>query len=221
MRTPDEWADLCEEYIDAGPLGAKADKRSVYAQGQHIVSLLRAHNLWQPGDFVIDIGSGNGRLAMGLVEKPVIYHGIEIIGQCVDFCRFAFKDYPAFHFHHLDVRNGRYNPDGMIDPATVRYPFGDGVADVVLAHSVFTHINSAAVIDHMLAEFQRLIKPGGLLYCTWFRSPPNELDTDEDRVVWGEMVIREFLSEFEWVADWGGQTTGPNDGWQVVIKNGR
>ena len=72
----------------------------------------------------------------------------------------------AYRFHHLDVRNERYNPGGRLDPATARFP-GSGPFDAVAVFSVFTHMERRSIAQY-LREAERLLRPGGVVIATFF-----------------------------------------------------
>jgi SAM-dependent methyltransferase len=119
----------------------------------------------KPGEAVVDIGCGAGRLAYGLHGWfSGTYVGVDIVPDLVRFCR---RKYPNFQFHLLTTHNAVYNPKGSSDPAAVQVPAPDGAFDVAVLLSVYTHL----LPDTMAAvtrEVGRLLKPGGRCLASFF-----------------------------------------------------
>ena len=122
-----------------------------------------------PGAAVLDVGSGYGRLAIGLMGRGFDgrYEGFDILPRHIAWCRRHLTRFaPTYRFHHLDIQNDRYNPTGLLDPVTARFP-GKGPFDVVGLFSVFTHMDRPE-IAHYLREVARLLGPGGVAVTTFF-----------------------------------------------------
>ena len=105
----------------------------------------------------------------------------------------AFEPWPNFHFHRIDVYNGRYNKTGSIPPERAMMPLEDGSADLVLAVSLFSHLETVPVASRYVREATRILRPGGKFYSSWYRSPPNEPSTDPARTVYREADIINLL----------------------------
>lgn len=214
-RTREEWQEVCKG-ITAGPIAGTAGRDGLYDSSQKLREKLLKLHLWGEGSHVLDIGCGNGRLAMALCEENITYTGLEIIKECVDYCNDAFSIYPPFTFHHIDVYNERYNGDGRIEPERVVYPVNDNSVDTAVMLSVMTHINEESV-KRNLYEVNRCLKSGGKFLSTWFKSPPNAVDDDPARTVFPDYDISQWLQKYFTItyAD-GGETTGLHDQWFVV-----
>jgi SAM-dependent methyltransferase len=120
---------------------------------------------------VLDIGFGQGRLAIGLLRwNPVFagYWGVDIHGPSVEWCR---KHLGAFHPHFRFIRllaaNRRYNTNGLPINEEFRLPFEDHSFDVMFLYSVFTHMDEADV-QRYLEEMKRTLAPGGSIFATVF-----------------------------------------------------
>lgn len=195
-RTPDEWRALCQN-ITAG-FTPGGHKEKTYDTGVQMAQFIYDSNLVWHGCRLLDLGSGNGRLAMGLthVAPDIFYRGIDIIPQCVDFCKDAFRHYPNFDFHYLPVRNGRYYANNPIDPTKAVFPFSGKSFDVVIAFSVFSHIAPILGAKRYVDEVYRVLMPGGLFLSTWFPDPPNIYSMDEHKVVYTKLQIQALLKQF-------------------------
>jgi SAM-dependent methyltransferase len=217
-RTAAEWQRVVRN-IKAGYPPAEQRPR-IFENGRHYVAehIAPLGVLANPDALIVDVGCGNGRLAMGLTEYAVAYRGLDVVAEAIGFCRKAFEPWPAFQFTHLDVRNARYNPRGRIEPERARLPYEDGIATLVVASSLFTHIAAERAVDNYLAEMMRVLRPGGLMLTTWFRRPPNDPSVDEARAVHAERAIRRWLSPSAWVKDYGGESTRHHDQWMVVTR---
>lgn len=216
IRMNRDWAAICEAGITAGyiPGGSAA---GMYESGKQMVGMLRG-GLWQPGDLVVEVGSGNGRIAMGLLDENVRYVGLEIIPECVSFCQDAFAGIDGFRFAHLDVYNSHYNGRGRIRPEQMVLPLADETADCVLAISLFSHLGTTAVAERYLQEMARVLKPGGKLLSTWFKSPPHKPSQSEGRTVFVEGDIRSMIGKwFAIVAAEAGDALGPpHNQWRLT-----
>lgn len=220
-RSAEEWQQWCSR-IEGGFVPSSG-KEDTYRSGVELLETkLRPRQLWSPDDFVLDIGCGNGRIAMALVEEPIHYLGFDPVPEAIAFCRSAFEDFPRFQFEHLDVRNSRYHPQGSVVPDTVTFPVKDETVDLALLTSVFTHLESESAAIRYLDEIQRVLKPGGRCFSTWFRSPPNQVTTDAARTVYLEMWIRKQIElRFDIAEAALGNTTSYHDQWEIVaVKNG-
>jgi SAM-dependent methyltransferase len=145
------------------------------AVGAQLVSNLRDHADLAPGDRVLDIGCGNGRVAEPLA--PILkaggggYIGFDVSRSAIRSCRRRFAG-RNMGFEHIDVWNGEYNATGRVAEADTVFPAADGSIDLAFATSVFTHMRMAGVRRY-LAESARVLKPGGRLAFTAFALDPS------------------------------------------------
>lgn len=227
------WADVLRHWRDPrvrrwGPVIAGARHGHFTLPSFAVVSSvteasdLRARGMLAPDAAVLDVGAGNGRQAIGLLEVSIgRYVGLEVMRSCVDFGNRAFgrRHKGTVRFDWIDAANEMYNPDGGLDPATVAFPYDDGEFDLVIAGSLFSHLQSAEVARRYLEEIARVLTPGGAAFTTWFRSPPNELADGALRSVFAEDVIRDLVGTwFTIEADSGGTTTSTNDQWRLYLR---
>lgn len=118
---------------------------------------IRAALALQPGEQVLDIGSGPGFLAAEMAEEVGAdgrVHGID----------------PSDSLLAIARRRGTtvdYSPGDAL-----ALPFDDEQFDVVVATQVYEYVDD---IDRALAEARRVLRPGGRLLV---------LDTDWDSIVW-------------------------------------
>jgi SAM-dependent methyltransferase len=120
-------------------------------------------------DSVLDFGCGCGRLARQLIQqkpRPRRYVGIDLHRGLVEWCRNNLAPHaPGFEFHHQDVHNKGLNPHGQAD--VLPFPVRNQSVSLMLAWSVFTHVNEAAATFY-LEETARVLRPDGVLMSTWF-----------------------------------------------------
>lgn len=123
----------------------------------------------QPQHRVLDIGSGIGNLAIGLIDYlEGGYDGIEIHREAVEWCQAAITSaHPQFRFHRADLESSAYNPQGAADASGYRFPFPDETFDFILLSSVFTHMLPAEV-EHYVQEIARVLKPQGACVASFF-----------------------------------------------------
>lgn len=218
-RTAEEWAEFCATHIKGGFVAGHS-KRGLYAKAVASVDALRPLSLWRPGNLILDLGCGTGRMAMGLLNDPIRYMGIDCVRAAIEFCKEAFaEERPDFQFIWQDVGNQRYNKTGNVVPTRARIPLGKGTVDLLYAKSFFTHQGPCEVARHYIKECQRALRPGGLFYSTWFTSPPNARTESEARTVYGEAQILALLSEgFTVELEADGLTTSPNDQRVIIAR---
>ncbi|HEY7704585.1 MAG TPA: class I SAM-dependent methyltransferase [Acidimicrobiia bacterium] len=147
----------------------REDDDRLIRTGRELARLLQQYGM-KPDSTVLDVGSGYGRLALGLLTEGLHrgrYIGFDVLPKHVGWCREHLTALnPRLEFHHIDARNSRYNPTGSIDPDRLRFPTPIGSIDVAAAFSVFTHLYRTNV-EHYLAELRRVLRPGGVAITTW------------------------------------------------------
>ena len=220
-RTGRQWINFCNKNITAGPTSSSAPLLSFPGQSVRKARQLQRLLNIQPGDHLVDIGCGNGRVPIGFAMDNfhIQYTGVEVIKGCVDFCKLAFEDADEFTFHHLDIRNSRYNPHGKIQ-SKITYPIESDYADFVIFSSVFSHIVDLDQISQMLDEAYRILKPDAICYCTWFLSPPNKISTKLIRVVHPEETYRNLISKWHLIKEFYGNTRRRHDQRRTILQKG-
>jgi SAM-dependent methyltransferase len=125
----------------------------------------------KPQDRVLDVGCGIGRMAApltGYLADGGEYHGFDIVKMGVDWCRKNITSrYPNFHFVHSDIKNRYYNPNGIYEASSYRFPYEDGTFDFIFLTSVFTHMFPRD-LENYSSEISRVLKKGGTAFITMF-----------------------------------------------------
>lgn len=125
----------------------------------------------QPGDRVLDVGCGIGRIAAaltGYLKDRGAYEGIDIVADGIRWCRKNITpSFPNFHFQLADVYNETYNPKGKYRAAEYTFPYKEESFDFVLLTSVFTHMLGRDM-ENYLSQVSRVLKKGGRCLITLF-----------------------------------------------------
>ena len=168
---------------------------------------------------VLDIGSGNGRMGMVLKSYPISqYVGIDPHAKSIEFCSNTLCEDERFSFKWIDLRNAQYNPKGKMKPTKFTIPFEDGSFDSVICCSLFSHIETLKVATRYLQEIERVLKPGGRFFSSWFRSPPNKLTKSAFRTVLKEKDIQKLFKPFHIYNERGGTSEDFNDQWCIYAE---
>ncbi len=144
------------------------------ATGQQFLGFFRQLGGLEPGDRVLDIGCGVGRMAMPLTGylDGGSYAGFDVGRGMVRWCqRNISARWPNFEFAWAPVHNGKYNPFGNVAATEFRFPYEDASFDFAFATSLFTHLLREEA-QHYLGETARVLKPGGTCLLTFFLLTP-------------------------------------------------
>jgi SAM-dependent methyltransferase len=122
-------------------------------------------NALRPEHDVLDIGSGIGNLALGLVDYlDGHYDGLEVHREAVTWCQQAITPaHPSFRFHVAEVRSEAYNPSGKVPPERYIFPFDAGSFDFVFLR-IGVHAHAASGCRALL-ERDRKSAAAGWLVC--------------------------------------------------------
>lgn len=158
--------------------GSPASGEKYYKQGQHQIRLMQNYINLNPGDSVLDIGSGVGRSAMVLTEilnGESRYEGFDVVKEGVDWCNQKIKkDFPNFNFTYVPLFNDLYNEEKN-DASQFIFPYEDSFFDKIFSFSVFTHMKLSE-IEHYFSEINRVMKPDGLSLHTFFLYDDNDAE---------------------------------------------
>jgi ubiquinone/menaquinone biosynthesis C-methylase UbiE len=139
-------------------------------QGRDLVKTFEKLGGLQPNHRVLDIGSGIGRIAVGLTEylnKEGSYEGFDVMERGVVWCQKNITSrFPNFKFLYTPLKNDLYRDDGE-SADNFRFPYDDNSFDSIILTSVFTHMMDTEV-KHYMGEIQRVLKPTGKCFATYF-----------------------------------------------------
>ncbi len=192
----------------------------MYESGKELIYKMMAFGVNWKNARVLDLGCGNGRLAASLTELPITsYVGIDPIVECIDFCKESFSQYSKFTFEHIDLQNSMYNPKGQIKSDVYSFPFADKSFDIIIALSVFTHLQSLSEAKNFIKEMYRLLNLDGFSLTTWFRSPPNLVNfRNIEHTTYKESDIMSMLRGFETIYTDSGHNDQWHDQWLILGK---
>jgi SAM-dependent methyltransferase len=112
--------------------------------GEQFVGYFRDFAQLAPGDRVLDVGCGIGRMAIPLtryLDGDGTYDGFDVVPHGVEWCRRRITPrFPNFNFRWVPVRNDDYNPEGAVVAGEFTFPYDDAAFDFVFLTSVFTHM---------------------------------------------------------------------------------
>lgn len=102
----------------------------------------------KPGDKVLDLGCGNGRLYQILAKKQVLYTGLDQSGELIALAK-------------EKVSEAEFVVGEMTELSFVAESF-----DAIFAIASFNHIPGPELQLKSLQEMKRVLKPGGLIIMT-------------------------------------------------------
>jgi SAM-dependent methyltransferase len=118
-------------------------------------------DLMNGAGLVLDVGCGAGAMVEEFRRRLPAdgrYVGFDVHAPSIRWCRRRWASDPRLSFEIAPVASPYGSPRG--DPVqTYRFPVEDGAADLILAKSVFTHLDEPAA-RHYLSETRRALRPG-------------------------------------------------------------
>jgi|688.fasta_scaffold263006_2 SAM-dependent methyltransferase len=168
---------------------------------------------------ILDLGCGNGRLAIPFAQKDVQYEGVEPMIECINFCKEAFAGYDHLKFHHVPVNSPEYGLSGGIEMENFTLSYDDQYFDDIICYSVFTHLKTLPIAQRYMQEIKRVLKPNGNFFVSFYRSPPNKTaDPYIGRTIYNEWDIMSMLNGFDVLFSYGGHTDHYYDQWGLFCR---
>ncbi len=143
---------------------------SFVSSGREFFTILRRHCDLKSTDRILDVGCGCGRMARPLVRFLTSgrYDGFDVVPELIAWCSGNIStQHPNFRFRHVDVANSFYYGKGVQKADQYRFPYDDGVFDIAILTSVFTHMLKNDVQQYA-GEIARTLRPGGVALITFF-----------------------------------------------------
>jgi SAM-dependent methyltransferase len=136
-------------FVDNTGAYRDADLDRFWAQGgRNLDALLElAGAAVRPGDVVLDIGCGVGRLTRVLAERGSHVHAIDVSAEMLVQARELNAHLDNVTWHQGD--------------GTTLQPLGDASVDAAVSHVVFQHIPDPQVTLGYVREIGRVLRPGG------------------------------------------------------------
>lgn len=119
---------------------------------------------------ILDVGCGQGRLAIGLIRVlgESTYTGIDVSQDSVQWCKdFIEKEHPSFTFKHLNLYNERYNKAGTKIDEQFQFDIEPASIDIIYLYSVFSHTTEHDMRVY-LRDFLRILRRQGKIFFTAF-----------------------------------------------------
>lgn len=165
---------------------------------------------------VLDIGCGHGRMAVPFINTGVKYFGVDILPDMWRWCKGAFAPWNNIEFDYLPVYNADYNPTGEIMPENVVLDYIN--IDVVIALSLFTHLETEEVAQNYVEQIYNSLKPGGRFVSSWFTSPPNTLCAAASRTVYRKDFVLSLFGDFNITTIFNGETSNWHDQLTIIAE---
>jgi SAM-dependent methyltransferase len=148
----------------SAPLGGlNPNHASFAAVGTQFYHLLVSHLQYHPGQRLLDLGCGTGRLiaACRHLLPAANYVGADVNARFVAHCQARY----GYQFDHLPFQHPEYSPDTGDNMANYQLPYHDGSFDCVAVIATFNHnhFNWSAA---MLREIARVLTGRGVALCT-------------------------------------------------------
>lgn len=123
---------------------------------------------YQPTELLVEIGSGQGRLAIGMVQRfpNARYLGLDVSKRSIDWCKKHIeRRYPTYRFQYLHVLNALYNPSGEPLTRAFSLPVEDASADAVYLWGVVTNMEPEHLPPYA-REIARMLRKGRGMFLT-------------------------------------------------------
>lgn len=154
MQLTAQTQSLSTQYQNATNISARIRLHRDYSTNQKgWFPWLFEHLNLKPGMKILELGAGNGALWSQNIEK--VPHGVSIILS--DISEGILSDAKQAIGEHSEFQYGVFNAE--------KIPFADNTFDIVIANHMLFYCND---INQALKEARRVLKPGGLIYCSTY-----------------------------------------------------
>lgn len=147
------WDERAEEdaffFVDNRLEYGAPDLERFWQDGEHDLRLLLevVGARVQPGDAVVDIGCGVGRLTRPLAQRAATVRALDVSPRMLDLA----------HEHNPELGNVAW----LLGDGHSLGPVESASADACVSHVVFQHIADPAVTLGYVREIGRVLRPGG------------------------------------------------------------